>query len=161
MKKVHVFCLQDLCVLSFIAYLKKSVLQYSLPSLEKHFSVKLHLQSQHCTHLACHARSSTFRRNLSRMGRSHPAHWSMFTTESPKPRHTESWFQYKVLEAEGPVFFFFQSKWMRSPWEELIIKSDLTSQKGFPAKLTAKSSRKKVVRWNEIVYQSVACRITL
>ena len=36
--------------ISMYAYLKKSFLQYSFPSREKHFSVKLHLHSQHCTH---------------------------------------------------------------------------------------------------------------
>lgn len=60
------------------AYLKKSFLQYSRPSLEKHLSVKLHLQSQHCTHLACQALSKTLSKNLSRIGLSHPAQWTIF-----------------------------------------------------------------------------------
>lgn len=59
------------------AYLKKSFLQYSLPSREKHFSVKLHLHSQHWTHLTCQALSSTLRRKRSRIGLWQPAHWTM------------------------------------------------------------------------------------
>lgn len=59
------------------AYLKKSFLQYSLPSREKHFSVKLHLHSQHCTHLTCQALSSTLSRKRSRIGLSQPAQWTM------------------------------------------------------------------------------------
>lgn len=55
-------------------YLKKSVRQYSLPSLEKHLSVRGHRQSEHWTHFTCHALSNTFNRNRSRIGRSHPAH---------------------------------------------------------------------------------------
>lgn len=58
-------------------YLKKSFLQYSLPSREKHFSVKLHLHSQHCTHLTCQALSSTLSRKRSRIGLSQPAQWTM------------------------------------------------------------------------------------
>ena len=52
-------------------------MQYSFPSREKHFSVKLHLQSQHWTHLTCQALSRTFRRNLSSIGLSHPAQWTI------------------------------------------------------------------------------------
>lgn len=59
------------------SYLKKSFLQYSLPSREKHFSVKLHLHSQHCTHLTCQALSSTLSRKRSRIGLSQPAQWTM------------------------------------------------------------------------------------
>lgn len=57
--------------------LKKSFLQYSFPSREKHFSVRLHLHSQHCTHLMCHALSRTLRRNLSNIGLSQPAQWTI------------------------------------------------------------------------------------
>lgn len=64
------------------AHLKKSFLQQSRPSLEKHLSVKLHLQSQHCTHLACQALSKTLSRNLSRIGLSHPAQWTIFCDSS-------------------------------------------------------------------------------
>lgn len=57
-----------------IAHLKKSSLQNSLSSLEKHLSCSVVLQSKHLTQLACHARSNTFNRNLSRIGFWHPAH---------------------------------------------------------------------------------------
>lgn len=68
------------------AYLKKSFLQYSLPSREKHFSVKLHLHSQHCTHLTCQALSSTLSRKRSRIGLSQPAQWTMALTGRTTPR---------------------------------------------------------------------------
>lgn len=64
-------------------HLKKSVLQKSLPSLEKHFSTKVFWQSQHLTHFACHALSSTFRRNRSRMGESQPAHITILMVGKP------------------------------------------------------------------------------
>ncbi len=59
------------------AYLKKSFLQYSFPSREKHFSVKVHLHSQHWTHLVCHGLSKTLSKNLSRIGFSQLAQWSI------------------------------------------------------------------------------------
>lgn len=62
---------------SDVSHLKKSFLQYSLPSREKHFSVRLHLHSQHCTHFTCQARSSTLSRKRSRIGLSQPAQWTM------------------------------------------------------------------------------------
>lgn len=68
------------------AYLKKSFLQYSFPSREKHFSVKVHLQSQHWTHLMCHGLSKTFNRNLSRIGFSQLAQWSIVSGDIPQPR---------------------------------------------------------------------------
>ncbi|TNN68833.1 hypothetical protein EYF80_020868 [Liparis tanakae] len=58
---------------------RKVTIRNSFPSLEKHFSVRLQLHSQHWTHLACHARSSTLRRNRSRMGRSQPAQWTIMS----------------------------------------------------------------------------------
>lgn len=67
------------------AYLKKSFLQYNFPSREKHFSDKVHLHSQQWTHLTCHGLSKTLRRNLSRMGFSQLAHWSMVSRNIPKP----------------------------------------------------------------------------
>lgn len=66
-------------------YLKKSFLQYNFPSREKHFSDKVHLQSQHWTHLTCHGLSKTLSRNLSRMGFSQLVHWSMLPGDTPKP----------------------------------------------------------------------------
>ncbi len=42
----------------------------------------MHLQSQHCTHLACQALSKTLSRNLSRIGLSHPAQWTIFCDSS-------------------------------------------------------------------------------
>ena len=69
--------------ISMYAYLKKSFLQYSFPSREKHFSVKLHLHSQHWTHLTCHALSKTLRRNRSRIGLSHPAQCTMTLDHLP------------------------------------------------------------------------------
>lgn len=80
------------------AYLKKSFLQYSLPSREKHFSVKLHLHSQHCTHLTCQALSSTLSRKRSRIGLSQPAQWTMALTGRTTPQmkcstHTHKWNQ--------------------------------------------------------------------
>lgn len=54
--------------------MKKSSLQNSLPSLEKHFSDKFNLQSKHCIQLWCHALSRTLYKYWSRIGRSHPAH---------------------------------------------------------------------------------------
>lgn len=75
-------------------YLKKSFRQQSLPSLEKHFSVRLHLHSQHWTHFACQDLSSTFKRNLSRIGRSQPAQRTIFMSSvvrsrgrAPRPLH--------------------------------------------------------------------------
>lgn len=68
------------------AYLKKSFLQYSFPSREKHFSVKVHLQSLHWTHLMCHGLSKTFSRNLSRIGFSQLAQWSIVSGDIPQPR---------------------------------------------------------------------------
>lgn len=44
------------------------------------------MHSQHCTHLACQARSKTFRRKRSKMGRSHPAHCTM--ADPPRPPGT-------------------------------------------------------------------------
>lgn len=64
------------------AYLKKSFLQYSFPSREKHFSVKVHLQSQHWTHLMCHGLSKTLSKNLSRIGFSQLAQWSIVRSYS-------------------------------------------------------------------------------
>lgn len=55
-------------------HLKKSFLQNSFPSRLKHLSVRLQWQSKQRTHSACQVRSSTFSRNLSRMGLSQPAH---------------------------------------------------------------------------------------
>ena len=55
-------------------YLKKSALQNSFPSREKHLSVSLDLHSQQCTHFTCHGRSRTFNRNRSKMGPLQPAH---------------------------------------------------------------------------------------
>lgn len=75
------------------AYLKKSFLQYSLPSREKHFSVKLHLHSQHCTHLTCQALSNTLSRKRSRIGLSQPAQWTMaLAGQQPRKRsaHTQT-----------------------------------------------------------------------
>lgn len=43
------------------------------------------MHSQHCTHLACQARSKTFRRKRSKMGRSHPAHCTMADPPRPPP----------------------------------------------------------------------------
>lgn len=65
--------------------LKKSARQNSFPSREKHFSVKFCLHSQHWTHFACQALSRTFKRNLSKIGRSHPAHCTTMTTDTPLP----------------------------------------------------------------------------
>lgn len=64
-------------------YLKKSVRQKSFPSLEKHFSARVFWQSQHFTHFACQALSSTFRRNRSRMGESQPAHNTILMALDP------------------------------------------------------------------------------
>lgn len=59
--------------------LKKSFLQKSFPSLEKHFSVSLALHSQHWTHLTCQGLSSTLSKKRSKMGRSQPAQtWTIF-----------------------------------------------------------------------------------
>ena len=58
----------------YYTYLKKSVLQYNLPSLEKHRSAKILRQSAQRTHSACHVRSNTVSKNLSKMARSQPAH---------------------------------------------------------------------------------------
>lgn len=65
-----------------------------MPSLEKHFSVRLHLHSQHWTHFACQDLSSTFKRNLSRIGRSQPAQRTIFMSSvvrsrgrAPRPLH--------------------------------------------------------------------------
>jgi len=58
----------------YFTYLKKSVLQYNLPSLEKHRSAKILRQSAQRTHSACHVRSNTVSKNLSKMARSQPAH---------------------------------------------------------------------------------------
>lgn len=66
-----------------VAYLKKSFLQYSFPSREKHFSVKVHLQSQHWTHLMCHGLSKTLSKNLSRIGFSQLAQWSIVSGDIP------------------------------------------------------------------------------
>ena len=57
-----------------IIYLKKSLLQKSFPSLEKHFSVSVIPQSEHCTHCICQALSKTFSKNRSRIGRLQPPH---------------------------------------------------------------------------------------
>ena len=57
-----------------IIYLKKSLLQKSFPSLEKHFSVSVIPQSEHCTHCMCQALSKTFSKNRSRIGRLQPPH---------------------------------------------------------------------------------------
>lgn len=70
------------------SYLKKSFRQNNLPSLEKHLSVRVVLQSEHCTHFACHALSKTFSRKRSRMGLSHAAHCTIALgppTASVKP----------------------------------------------------------------------------
>lgn len=56
------------------AYLKKSFLQKSFASLEKHLSCNAALQSKQRTHSTCHARSKTFSRYWSIIGFSHPAH---------------------------------------------------------------------------------------
>lgn len=45
-----------------ITYLKKSSLQNSFASLEKHLSCNVVLQSKQRTHSTCHARSKTFSR---------------------------------------------------------------------------------------------------
>lgn len=74
-----------------LLYLKKSILQKSLPSLEKHLSVRLQLHSQHCTHLACHALSSTLSRNRSRMGRSQPAQWTIMSPACRTPSGDLPW----------------------------------------------------------------------
>lgn len=55
-------------------YLKKSFLQKSFASLEKHLSCSAALQSKQRTHSTCHARSKTFSRYWSIIGFSHPAH---------------------------------------------------------------------------------------
>lgn len=47
--------------------------------------MRLQLQSQHWTHLACQALSSTLRRNRSRMGRSHPAQWTIMSPACRTP----------------------------------------------------------------------------
>lgn len=60
-----------------VSHLKKSFLQYSFPSREKHLSVKVHLQSQHWTHLMCHGLSRTLSRNRSTMGFSQLAQYSI------------------------------------------------------------------------------------
>lgn len=54
-------------------YLKKSLRQNNLLSLEKHFSTRGSRQSKHLTHSACHVLSRTFSKNLSKMGLSQPA----------------------------------------------------------------------------------------
>jgi len=58
------------------SHLKKSSRQNSWPSREKHLSVRGHLQSEHWTQLMCQTRSSTFNKNRSSIGPSHPAHIS-------------------------------------------------------------------------------------
>lgn len=68
-------------------YLKKSSLQKSFASLEKHFSVSGARQSAHRTHAACHARSSTCKRNLSKMGLSQPAQAITAPPASPRPEN--------------------------------------------------------------------------
>lgn len=60
-----------------VSHLKKSFLQYSFPSREKHLSVKVHLQSQHWTHLMCHGLSRTLSRKRSTMGFSQLAQYSI------------------------------------------------------------------------------------
>lgn len=57
-----------------VTYLKKSFLQKSFASLEKHLSCNAALQSKQRTHSTCHARSKTFSRYWSIIGFSHPAH---------------------------------------------------------------------------------------
>lgn len=47
--------------------------------------MRLQLHSQHWTHLACQALSSTLRRNRSKMGRSHPAHWTIISPACRTP----------------------------------------------------------------------------
>lgn len=66
-----------LLVVQLVSHLKKSFLQYSFPSREKHLSVKVHLQSQHWTHLMCHGLSRTLSRNRSTMGFSQLAQYSI------------------------------------------------------------------------------------
>lgn len=68
---------QLLLLVQLISHLKKSFLQYSFPSREKHLSVKVHLQSQHWTHLMCHGLSRTLSRNRSTMGFSQLAQYSI------------------------------------------------------------------------------------
>ena len=68
----------------YYTYLKKSVLQYNLPSLEKHRSAKILRQSAQRTHSACHVRSNTVSKNLSKMARSQPAHVMIILT-TPVP----------------------------------------------------------------------------
>lgn len=69
--------LVPLLLLQLVSHLKKSFLQYSFPSREKHLSVKVHLQSQHWTHLMCHGLSRTLSRNRSTMGFSQLAQYSI------------------------------------------------------------------------------------
>lgn len=64
-------------------YLKKSFLQYSFPSREKHLSVSVTLQSVHCTQRTCHAWSSTLSKNLSSIGLSQPAQVCISDFSSP------------------------------------------------------------------------------
>lgn len=66
-------------------YLKKSFLQYNFASRLKHFSVKGVRHSQHLTHEACQPLSSTFNKNLSKMGLLQPAHGSPTPFGSDRP----------------------------------------------------------------------------
>lgn len=80
-----------LLVVQLVSHLKKSFLQYSFPSREKHLSVKVHLQSQHWTHLMCHGLSRTLSRNRSTMGFSQLAQYSIACLQAavnPPTKHT-------------------------------------------------------------------------
>ena len=61
---------------------KKSSRQRSWPSRLKHLSCRKQRQSAHWTHAQCHFRSSTFSRNLSTIGRWHPAQTTTISTSS-------------------------------------------------------------------------------
>jgi len=134
------------------AYLKKSFLQYSLPSREKHFSVKLHLHSQHCTHLTCQALSSTLSRKRSRIGLSQPAQWTMALgwAATPQLKH-ESELKSTVVQAKhGPIICFF-----------LHRKTDTSSLAGAKkAKRGKKSVLHRIRRKNTQFNQHVtSCRL--
>lgn len=82
-------------------YLKKSSLQKSFASLEKHLSCNVALQSKQRTHSTCHARSKTFSRYWSIIGFSHPAH----DRSIARPRLPASKKKESIMNSWGPNRF--------------------------------------------------------
>lgn len=90
--------------MQLVSHLKKSFLQYSFPSREKHLSVKVHLQSQHWTHLMCHGLSRTLSRNRSTMGFSQLAQYSIacLRTAVILQKHTQTTTTTKTTPSRSP-----------------------------------------------------------